>query len=122
MREIFLPSFAIKNLCQVKSHFTVLLEQRCVTSRTDGYEKNKTLGGEGGGLYFWTSCGQETDELLRICIKFVLPNAFLRKAVTATSPVSLFYKGSPGNLSPINVKRMLSKMALKTTQACELKA
>ena len=32
-----------------ESHFTVLLEQRCVTSRTDGYVKNKTLSGEGGG-------------------------------------------------------------------------
>ena len=51
-----------------ESHFTVLLEQRCVTSRTDGDEMNKTLGREGGRLYIHTSCGQETAELLRIYI------------------------------------------------------
>lgn len=35
-----------------ESHFTVLLEQRCVTSRTDGDEINKTLSGEGGGAKY----------------------------------------------------------------------
>ena len=74
-----------------------------------------------GGYIFTLRVDKKRPNCFEFTFNF-LPNAFLREAVTTTCPVSRFYKGSPGNLSPINVKRMLSEMALKTTQACEPKA